>query len=137
MTNVQNIFDETDKLIGTFVKSMKDLDDSTFISEDNANLQIGVFNYNKTHKIKKHRHNIIERKVNRTQEFLMVLSGEMEANIYSDDGKFICNLFLTEGSGLFLLAGWHDFFIPENCNFMEAKTGPYLGLLDKTSEGDN
>jgi hypothetical protein len=136
MTNIQNIFDENDSLLGIFVKSMINLDDRTFISDDNANLQIGVFNYKKPHKIKKHKHNIIERKVDRTQEFLMVLSGEMEANIYSDEGTFICNLSLTEGSGLFLLAGWHDFVIPESCNFMEAKTGPYLGFVDKISEDD-
>ena len=137
MTNVQNIFDYGGNLIATFVESMKDLDDGTFISKDSENIQIGVFNYKETHNIKKHRHNFIERQVNRTQEFILVLSGEMEANIYSDDGALICNLSLIEGSGLLLLAGWHDFSIPQNCNFMEAKTGPYIGSLDKTFAGDN
>ena len=130
--NVEKIKDNRGSLIAIKINDFTILENSEFITNDEGFLQVGAFKYKQPHKIKKHKHNEILRKVNRAQELIFILSGEMEANLFDDDDNFLTTLLLKPGSGLLILKGWHDFEIVENCNFFEVKVGPYLGLDDKT-----
>lgn len=130
--NVEKIKDNCGSLIAIKINDFAILKNSEFITDDDSFLQVGAFKYNQPHKVKKHKHNEILRKVDRTQEFIFILSGAMEANLFDDEDNFLTTLLLKPGSGLLILKGWHDFKIVDNCNFFEVKVGPYLGLDDKT-----
>ena len=130
--NVRKITGIGGSLVALEVNDFTLLENSEFITSDDDFLQVGAFKYDRPHKIKKHKHNKILRTVGRTQELIYILSGALTANLFDDEDRFVISLLLKPGSGLLILSGWHDFEVPEGCNFFEVKVGPYLGVSDKT-----
>jgi len=130
--NIRKIIGLDGSLVAVEVKDFTLLTNSQFITNDCDFLQVGAFKYDKPHDVKKHRHNEIARTVNRTQELIYILTGTLTANIFDDGDNFLISLSLTQGNGLLILSGWHDFLVSKECNFFEVKVGPYLGNSDKT-----
>jgi hypothetical protein len=100
----------------------------TFFSEDTDFLQAGTWEYDAGKILLPHIHNIVDRTVSRTHEVLYVLSGRLEAAIYTLDAKIVETLTLEAGDILILLASGHGYRILEkNTRVLEIKNGPYLG----------
>ena len=99
-----------------------------FYSEDYDFIQVGMWGYDKGKRLADHVHNIVDRKVNRTQEIIYIMQGKIKAFIYSEDEKLIEEISLQEGDILILLNGGHGYQILEDNTFvLEVKNGPYVG----------
>lgn len=129
---VRYISSEDGVLLCVFVPKLSSLGNGTFISRDQDSIQVGTFKYESPHLINRHKHNELPREAHRTQEFIFVLSGYLIARIFDDSENLVCEFTIPSGGGLLLLSGWHEFDIPESCHFLETKTGPYMGIADKT-----
>lgn len=103
-------------------------DGPTFFSEDGDFLQVGSWRHEKGKRLKAHNHNIVDRKINRTQEFLFVTKGALKALIYDEDDRPLDELVINEGEGLILFSGGHGYEImTDDTKVIEVKNGPYVG----------
>lgn len=99
-----------------------------FYSNDEEFIQVGAWSYNKDKDLLAHIHNEVDRTVNRTCEVLYVISGRLQATIYSLDEVEIANFNVETGEILVLLECGHGYKILEdNTKVIEIKNGPYLG----------
>jgi hypothetical protein len=100
----------------------------SFFSEDQDFLQVGAWNYDRGKILLAHTHNLVERTVTRTQEFIYVVKGAVKAMIYDQSETMVEELILGPQEGLLLFAGGHGYEILEDETVViEIKNGPYLG----------
>jgi hypothetical protein len=100
----------------------------SFFTEDFDNIQVGSWRYEKGKMLLAHAHNIASREVDRTQEFIYVVTGLIKANIYDKDDKLIEEVILNPNEGLILFDGGHGYeILEEDSIVIEVKNGPYLG----------
>jgi hypothetical protein len=100
-----------------------------FISDPAWPLQLGLLAHRGGHSIPAHRH--FEREnagKTMTQEFLLVVSGEMEVDFYDAEGSLFRSEMLLSGQALLQIRGGHGFRFPASSQILELKIGPYLGL---------
>jgi hypothetical protein len=103
-------------------------DGLSFFSNDNEFIQIGSWKYPRGKELAAHIHNEVERKVTRTCETLVVLSGAVEATIYTLDEEFVEQLTVSAGEILVLLECGHGYkILSDDTTVIEIKNGPYLG----------
>lgn len=100
-----------------------------FFSKDEDFVQVGTWNYNEGKILKAHNHLISERSVNRTQEVVIIRSGKLKADFYSEDDRLIKSEVLSGGDIIICLAGGHGYEVLEDkTQVLEVKNGPYLGV---------
>ena len=100
----------------------------SFYSEDTDAVQVGTWNYNKGKELLAHNHNIVERKVNRTQEVIIIKSGKLYVQIYDEEDNIFDNFEANAGDILIMLNGGHGYEVLEdNTQVIEIKNGPYPG----------
>jgi mannose-6-phosphate isomerase-like protein (cupin superfamily) len=75
--------------------------------------------------IQPHVHNPVPRQVCYTQEVLLIKSGRLRVDFYSEQQEYLESLIL-------LAAGGHGFEVIEEVEMIEIKQGPYVGEQDKT-----
>ncbi len=105
----------------------------SFFSEDKDFIQVGGWRYKKGKKLLAHTHTIVQKKTNRTQEFIFVVHGRLKAFIYNEDSKLLDSTILNVNEGLILFSGGHGYEILEDGTLViETKNGPYVGAdLDR------
>ena len=96
-----------EKVLARLIKPVDIKDGLTFFSRDEESIQVGSWNYSTGMELKRHIHNEAPRKVQRTQEVLVVLSGSVEATIYDLEQREICKLQASCGDILVLLDSGH------------------------------
>ena len=108
-------------------------DGLNYYSDQSDFIQAGTWRYNEGKELSAHVHNLVERKVNRTQEILYVRKGKISASFYDQDGIFVESTLVSEGETLILINGGHGYKILEDDTLvLEIKNGPYLGAdLDR------
>ncbi len=108
---------------------MEDIKDGlSFFSKDGDVVQVGTWKYQKGKNLLAHIHNFVERKVDRTQEFVFVVKGAMKASVYDENESLIEEVVLNSGEGMILFSGGHGYDILEDDTVViEMKNGPYLG----------
>lgn len=74
-----------------------------------------------------HIHKKVRREVEKTSEFLYVISGEIIIDIYDEHEEFVSNIVLQDGMGLLQFTGGHKILMKKNTKYFELKQGPYLG----------
>jgi hypothetical protein len=79
-----------------------------------------------------HVHNPVPREVHYTQEVLLIKSGRLKVDFYSDDREFLESRVLGALDVILLVQGGHGFEMLEAVEMIEVKQGPYVGELDKT-----
>jgi mannose-6-phosphate isomerase-like protein (cupin superfamily) len=79
-----------------------------------------------------HRHNLVPREVNYTQEVLFIKEGKLRVDFYDDAEQFLESRVLTAGDVILLAGSGHGFEVLEELEMIEVKQGPYTGDLDKT-----
>jgi len=67
-----------------------------------------------------------------TREVLLVRSGRMRVDFYTDAGTYAQSRILAAGDVILLAAGGHGFEMLEDTEMIEVKQGPYAGLDDKS-----
>ena len=102
--------------------------DLCFYSNDEDFIQVGTWNYEKGRYLAAHNHNIVKRKINRTNEVIIILNGKLKIDIYNENDEKIAELEAKKNDLLIIMKGGHGYHILEdNTKVIEIKNGPYLG----------
>ena len=103
-----------------------------FATEPEAPLQLGEINRPAGHVIPPHAHNLGKRVIMETHEFLHVISGTLQVDLFGALQHPVATRLLTAGDTILLIGGGHGFTFKTPCHLIEVKQGPYLGEHDKT-----
>ncbi len=120
-----------DVLLSIIIRATYHAKGIQFFTEDDFSQQLGYMNRPKGHLIEPHRHNLVAREVTLTQEVLMVKSGLVRVDFYTDEQEYIESRILQTGDVILLAAGGHGFEMLEDSEMIEVKQGPYVGESDK------
>ena len=71
------------------------------------------------------------KKVDDTVEVLIILSGVLKIDFYTESRKYIFSKTARKNDIVILLTGGHGFKIMKNCKMIEVKQGPYNPKKDK------
>ena len=99
-----------------------------FFSENKEFVQAGTWGYQKNKILHAHKHNVVIRKTEITQEVLYIKKGRILAQIYDLSEKLIREIEVYRDDILIMLNGGHGYKILEdNTQVLEIKNGPYPG----------
>lgn len=104
-----------------------------FFSPSDFSQQIGLMTRPAGYKVPAHVHNLVERKIEHTQEVLMVRRGTCEIILFNERNEITNNIFLEIGDVILLAHGGHEINMITECEILEVKQGPYAGNMDKTA----
>lgn len=130
MNNLEHIYDG-DVLLALIIRDNYHSNGITFFTSDDSPHQIGYMNRDKEYVIPPHVHNLVDRTVNITQETLIVKSGVVRVDFYSDSKEYKESRLLYKGDIILLAAGGHGFKMIQPSEMVEIKQGPYAGAKDK------
>jgi hypothetical protein len=102
-----------------------------FFTTENDSQQLGYMNRPKGYEILPHRHNIVQREVNLTQEVLYIKSGKVRVDFYDNEQNYLESRIVAKGDVILLADGGHGFMMLEQSEIIEVKQGPYCGERDK------
>jgi len=103
-----------------------------FFTPNSYSQQIGYMNRPAGYVIQPHVHNPVTREVQYTNEVLIVRSGRVQVDFYSEQQAYLFSRELSQGDIVLLIRGGHGFKMLEATEMVEVKQGPYAGELDKT-----
>lgn len=119
------------QLVALIIDFSGDVTSSTFFTDDECPLQVGVILKGVNQPVYAHRHNFFERKVLGTSEFLFVLEGNMTLTLFNENFQDPEYFNIGKGSGVLLLGGAHAIDFEESTKLLEVKQGPYSAEIDK------
>jgi hypothetical protein len=130
---MRQIKDKNGQLLCMVYKDEDWVEGLNFITDNSLFVQVGSWWYQKGKNLAKHKHNIVPRECNITQEMVFVKSGSMKATIYDQEMVFIEEIILKQGDLAIMAYGGHGYEILEdNTKIIEAKNGPFLSVeVDK------
>lgn len=120
------------EILGIFISNEYKKDGISFFTPDSFSQQLGYMNRPEGYEILPHVHNPVIREVTLTQEVLIIKSGKVRVDFYTQDREYLFSKILVAGDIILLAAGGHGFVILEESEIVEVKQGPYCGELDKT-----
>ena len=120
------------KILGIIIPTEYNKDGIDFFTPDDFSQQLGYMNRPKDYVILPHVHNLVERKVDLTQEVLFIKSGKVRVDFYDAGCNYIESHILQKGDIVLLAHGGHGFKMLEPTEMIEVKQGPYCGEMDKT-----
>ena len=123
---------QNDNVLAMVVKRDFQQDGIHFFTPNDYSQQLAYMHHSKGHVIDPHVHNEVRREVLYTKEVLIIKSGKMRCDFYSDDRIYIKSIIVETGDVLLLVSGGHGFECLEDTEFYEVKQGPYAGDGDKT-----
>ena len=115
------------KLAALVIKKGTDVKQSTFLSPDDLFMQIAIFKREAGFIEAPHYHKRVIRKVNRVEQFLYLLSGEMKVFFYNDKKILSKTKTVKKGDGLLLIRGIHGLKMTKNTKAISVKQGPFMG----------
>jgi len=118
-------------LAAIIIDFLGDLTSTTFFTDNETPLQVGMIVKKFNEPVNAHRHNVFQRKVLGTTEFLFVLEGSMALTIYDESFQDPELFEIPKGSGVLLLSGAHAIDFEEPTKLIEVKQGPYEDEIDK------
>jgi hypothetical protein len=120
-----------DQILGIIIRAGYNKDGISFFTPDDFSQQLGYMNRPEGYVIAPHVHNIVERKVDLTQEVLIIRSGKVRVDFYDNDKQYFESRIVRTGDIILLAHGGHGFEMLEQSEIIEVKQGPYCGELDK------
>jgi len=103
-----------------------------FFTPGTYSQQVGYMNRPMGYVIPPHVHNPVRREVHFTNEVLLVRSGRLRVDFYSENKEYLESTILVAGDVILLAYGGHGFEMLEPTEIVEVKQGPYAGDDDKT-----
>lgn len=107
------------------------LAETTFVTPNEANLQVGFVVRGGNAVIDRHVHHPVERHVTGTSEVLAIRRGSLELDLYDDDRQLVATRSLGAGDVIVLMNGGHGIRTIEDVVLLEIKQGPYSGAQEK------
>jgi hypothetical protein len=120
-----------DQSLAIIIRSNFKQDGIAFFTPGDFSQQLGYMNRPAGYIIPPHVHNLVPRKVELTQEVLLVRSGKVRVDFYDDDKNYLESRTLEQGDVILLAHGGHGFEMLEASEMIEIKQGPYCGEEDK------
>jgi len=117
--------------LGIIIPSEFHSDGIAFFTPDSFSQQLGYMSRPADYIIVPHVHNLVERKVELTQEVLIVRSGVVRVDFYDDNRTYLESRVIKRGDIILLAHGGHGFKVLEPAEMIEVKQGPYCGEMDK------
>lgn len=105
--------------------------ETTFVTPNEANLQVGFIVKGPDDIVPRHDHHPVERTIVGTAEVLVVRQGGGEMEIYDADRNFVAKRTISTGDVIVLLEGGHGFRFDSDTVLLEVKQGPYSGVDEK------
>ena len=121
----------TNETLGIIIRHDYDKSGISFFTPDDFSQQLAYMHHPKGHIILPHVHNIVKREVLYTKECLVMKSGKLRCDFYSDNQQYIESTIVTGGDVILLVSGGHGFECLEEVEMFEIKQGPYAGENDK------
>ena len=118
-------------ILAIIIRNNYSNDNIEFFTPGDFSQQLGYMKRPKDYSIEPHVHNIVERKVNLTQEVLYIKRGKIRVDFYNDEKNYIESNILKTGDVILLASGGHGFKMLEESEIIEVKQGPYSEQLDK------
>ena len=104
-----------------------------FFSPSDFSQQIGLMTRPSGYKVPAHIHNLVERKIEHTQEVLIIRRGSCEVILFNELNVVSHNIVLEVSDVILLAHGGHEINMITECEILEVKQGPYAGNMDKTA----
>ncbi len=127
---IENIFHD-DKLLSVIIRAEYKSEGIEFFTPNDFSQQLAYMNRKKDYVIPPHVHNAVQRDVHFTQEVLVIKSGKVRVDYYSDNREYLESKILKQGDVVLLAYGGHGFEMIEDSEIIEIKQGPYAGEMDK------
>ncbi len=127
---IERITDK-DELLAIIIRSNYQKDGIEFFTPNDFSQQLAYMNRPKGYSIEPHVHNAVPREVCYTQEVLIIKSGKVRVDFYTQEKVFLCERTLDVGDVILLASGGHGFTMLEPTEIIEVKQGPYIGENDK------
>lgn len=121
-----------DKELALIVRHSFRRDGIEFFTPGSYSQQIGYMNRPSGYVIEPHVHNPVVREVQYTKEVLLIRSGRVRVDFYSESREYLESTILESGDIVLLAYGGHGFEMLEPTEIIEVKQGPYAGDHDKT-----
>jgi mannose-6-phosphate isomerase-like protein (cupin superfamily) len=102
-----------------------------FATPDSFSQQLAYMKHPAGKIIDPHIHNQVTRQVDFTQEVLVIRTGRIRVDFYTQSQNYLESRELEAGDVILLAAGGHGFEVMEDLEMIEVKQGPYAGPLDK------
>lgn len=135
---VKEFRDSSGNLLAVVVDSTNFSSGVHFVTPNELQQQVAVMNRPSGEIIAAHSHLPVPRSLQGTQEVLIILSGQIEADLYDENRKLVESVLLNPGDIIVLVSGGHGFTVCNGARFIEVKQGPYVPGKDKIIfEGDN
>ncbi len=119
------------RLYALVVRAAESPDATTFFTQHEHPLQLGLIVHPAGHTIPPHTHRPVARTLAGTSEVLVLRSGTCEMDIYDDHDVLVETVTLGAGDVALLLCGGHGFRMTEDTVILEVKQGPYAGPDEK------
>ena len=120
------------RLLSIIIRSQFQDEGIRFFTPDDYSQQLAYMNRPKGYIIAAHIHNIVPRKVELTNEVLIIKSGKVRIDYYDNEECYLESKVLETGDIALLVFGGHGFEMLEDSEIIEVKQGPYAGQMDKT-----
>lgn len=121
-----------DKELALIIRQSFRKDGIEFFTPGTYSQQIGYMNRPAGYVIPPHVHNPVVREVQYTKEVLVIKSGRLRVDFYSEVQEYLESTILETGDVILLAYGGHGFEMLEPTEIIEVKQGPYAGEQDKT-----
>jgi hypothetical protein len=128
---IENITNKN-KILAIIIRSNYNQEGIKFFTPGEFSQQLGYMNRPKGYKITPHSHNKVERRIETTDETLMIKSGKVRIDFFDDEKKYLKSKVLNKGDVILLVSGGHGFEMLEKSEIIEIKQGPYVDDKDKT-----
>ena len=106
-------------------------DGIAFFTPRTFSQQLGYMNRPAGYVIAPHIHKPVAREVQYTKEVLVIKSGRVRVDFYSDAREYLRSTVLEVGDVILLAFGGHGFEMLAPTEMIEVKQGPYAGNQDK------
>ena len=128
---ILNVADDSGLTYGAIISLSSIPAGVNFVSSENEEFQSAVMHHPVNHSIKRHYHPKQLRKIQHTSESIILISGELAVDFYSEKGELL-ETFVAIGPSLIILyRGGHGFKAMTEVTFVEIKQGPYDSKKDK------
>ena len=128
---IENITNKK-KILAIIIRSNYNQEGIKFFTPGEFSQQLGYMNRPKGYKITPHSHNKVERRIETTDETLIIKSGKVRIDFFDDEKKYLKSKVLNKGDVILLVSGGHGFEMLEKSELIEVKQGPYVDEKDKT-----
>ena len=130
--NVERV-DADGQLLGLFMRDVNTTPEATtFLTPDDANLQVGFVVKSASDSVLRHTHEPIERRTVGTAEVLIVERGSGEVDFFDSERHLVATRAFGAHDVLVLLSGGHGLRFFTDTVLLEVKQGPYPGHDEKS-----